>query len=55
MAAQQRRGSIGAQVMTVQLLIASCLFYRKIWLKKVSDLLLALLIPLGLFFALEGN
>jgi len=47
--------NVSALFVAGQLIIVNCLFYRKTWVKKVATLLLALLIPLGLFLALEGS
>ena len=47
--------NIGALFVAGQLLIVSYLFYRKVWLKSLPALLLALLTPLGLFLALDGS
>ena len=49
-----KSGNVNALFVAGQLLLVSYLFYRKVWLKKVPALLLAVLIPLGLFLALEG-
>lgn len=53
-AASNKVTNISVLFVAVQLVIVSCLFYRKVWLKKMPNLLLALLIPVGLFLALEG-
>jgi len=47
--------NIGALFVVLQLVVVGCLFYRKAWPNKTPALLSALLIPLGLFLALDGS
>ncbi len=45
--------NVGALFVAAQLLLVSYLFYHRKWLTRVPTLLLALLIPVGLFIVLE--
>jgi hypothetical protein len=47
--------NVGVLFVVLQLITAGCVFYRKPWPQKTLALLLALLIPLGLFLTLEGS
>jgi hypothetical protein len=47
--------NVSALFLVLQLVVVSCIFYRKAWPNKIPALLLALLIPLGLFLVLDGS
>jgi hypothetical protein len=50
-----KSGNVSGLFVAAQFVAVLFLFYRKVWVKKVPALLLALFIPLGLFLALEGS
>jgi len=47
--------NVSALFVVGQLIVVSYLFYRKVWLRKMPALLLALFIPIGLFLGLNGS
>jgi hypothetical protein len=47
--------NVSALFVVGQLMVVSYLFYSRVWIKKTPALLLALLIPAGLFLALDGS
>jgi hypothetical protein len=50
-----KSGTVSALFIVGQLIVVSYLFYRKVWVKEMPALLLALFIPAMLFLALDGS